>query len=77
LEITLILRGPLKKYADDRSIIAIPTGDRRIQLSAIVDQLGIPASSISFIQINGRKSDLEAFVEGGEEVVVNPRVAGG
>jgi len=77
LEITLILRGPLKRYADNKGSVTVPVGSEKTRLADIVNQLGIPASSISFIQVNGNKSDLEALVRGGEEVVVNPRVAGG
>lgn len=77
MQITLYLKGPLKKYGDNNDSLTIELEQDQVAISEIIEQLEIPASSISFIQINGEKSDYGTILMGGEIIVVNPRVAGG
>ncbi|MFU8793983.1 MAG: hypothetical protein ACNA7Z_01240 [Dethiobacteria bacterium] len=77
MQITLHLKGPLKKYGDNIEPLMVELEHAQVKLREIIEQLEIPASSISFIQINGEKSDPDTVLTGGEVVVVNPRVAGG
>ncbi len=77
MQVSITLRGPLKKYADGREPLTIELTDREHTVRDVAAHLKIPASSISFIQINGNKSDIDTFLKGGEALVFNPRVAGG
>ncbi len=77
MQITLYLKGPLKKYGDNNDSLTIELEQDQVAINEIIEQLEIPASSISFIQINGEKSDSGTILMGGEIIVVNPRVAGG
>ncbi len=75
--ITVQLKGPLKKYGSHHEQVELEYNQDAITVKALTEQLKIPASSISFIQIDGQKSNPETTLRGGEVVVVNPRVAGG
>lgn len=75
--VKLQLRGPLKKYGQGNGIFEYEIAADSCTTSDLLQKLNIPASSVSFIQVDGNKADLDAILEGGEEVVVNPRVAGG
>lgn len=77
MQFTLYLKGPLKKYGDNNDPLTIELEQDQVAISEVIEQLEIPTSSISFIQINGEKSDSDTVLLGGEVVVVNPRVAGG
>ncbi len=46
-------------------------------MNELLHELGIPASSVSFITVNGLKRDWHYPLKGGEAIVVYPRVAGG
>jgi len=77
VQVTVTLRGPLKKYADGHEPVIVELKDGEQTVRDLAAQLKIPASSISFIQINGSKSNLDTVLNGGEALVFNPRVAGG
>ncbi len=77
MQVSITLRGPLKKYADGREPLIVELINSEQTVRDVAAQLKIPASSISFIQINGYKSDIDTVLKGGEALVFNPRVAGG
>ncbi len=77
MQVTITLRGPLKKYGDGREPLTIELTESKHTVRDVAALLKMPTSSISFIQINGNKSDLDTVLEGGETLVFNPRVAGG
>lgn len=77
MHITLELKGPLKKYGPDKKQFQVELKKKETTVKEIIDQLNVPASSISFILVAGRKAPLETILEGGEVVIVNPRVVGG
>jgi len=77
MQVTITLRGPLKKYGGGREPLNIELTDSKHTVRDVAELLKMPSSSISFIQINGKKSDLDTILKGGETLVFNPRVAGG
>jgi len=77
LKITLYLKGPLKKYGDHLNVLEVEISDKQAKVQAVIEKFKVPASSISFIQVDGEKANLDTVLRGGEVVVVNPRVAGG
>ncbi len=77
MEITLQFKGPLKKYADGAELIKYELDKNDQTVSELLQKFKIPTSSVSFIQINGVKKDLNHPIKGGDTVTVNPRVAGG
>lgn len=77
MQVKIKLRGPLKKYGDGRELLVIALKDGEQTVRDLAAQLKIPVSSISFIQINGSKSEIDTVLNGGETLVFNPRVAGG
>lgn len=77
MQVTITLRGPLKKYGGNQEPLTIELTDSKHTVRDVAALLKMPTSSISFIQINGNKSDLDTVLKGGETLVFNPRVAGG
>ncbi len=77
MQVNITLRGPLKKYGEGREPLVFELKDGLLSVRDVAAQLKIPASSISFVQVNGTKSDLDTTLKGGETLVFNPRVAGG
>jgi molybdopterin converting factor small subunit len=77
LQITLQLKGPLKKYADGTELLQFELDDHDQTVSKLLQRFKIPTSSVSFIQVNGFKKELDHPIKGGDKVTVNPRVAGG
>ena len=77
MEITLQLKGPLKKYADGAELIKFDLDGNNQTVSELLQRFKIPTSSISFVQVNGFKRDLNHPIKGGDTITVNPRVAGG
>ena len=77
MEITLQFKGPLKKYADGAELVKheLDTNDQTV--SKLLQKFKVPTSSVSFVQINGNKIELNHPIKGGDTVIVNPRVAGG
>jgi molybdopterin converting factor small subunit len=77
VQVNITMRGPLKKYAKGCEPLILELKDSKHTVRDVAALLKIPSSSISFIQINGNKSDLDTILKGGETLVFNPRVAGG
>ncbi len=77
MKITLRLKGPLSRYADGASLVEVELDETNNSARKLLAQFGIPASSVSFIQINSLKTDLDQPIKGGDVVTFNPRVAGG
>ncbi|MDW7740249.1 MAG: hypothetical protein SCJ97_09375 [Bacillota bacterium] len=77
MKVFLQLKGPLKKYGNDSDTLELEFDRTILTVREIAEQLGIPTSSVSFIQVNGSKSSLDESLKGGELIVFNPRVAGG
>lgn len=77
MEIYLQLKGPLKKYGPGEDTFSHPLPTKQLNLLDLADQLKMPASSISFVTVNGTKTELITKVTGGETVVFYPRVTGG
>ncbi len=77
MKVKMLLRGPLKKYGKDAHVFEIHLERANSTARDTLEQLNIPLSAVSFILINGEKKNLETTLEGGEEVTVNPKVAGG
>jgi len=77
LEITLQLKGPLKKYADGSELIKFELDKNDQTVSKLLQMFKIPTTSVSFVQVNGNKIELNHPIKGGDTVTVNPRVAGG
>jgi len=77
LEITLQLKGPLKKYADGSELIKFELDNNDQTVSKLLQKFRIPTSSVSFVQVNGNKIELNHPIKGGDTITVNPRVAGG
>ncbi|MEW5785783.1 MAG: MoaD/ThiS family protein [Bacillota bacterium] len=75
--IRLQLQGPLQKYGNTPGFFEYETAVKECTLEELLRQLGLPVPSIALITVNGLKSDLSRLLEGGDTVVVFPRVAGG
>ncbi len=77
IKVTVHLKGPLKKYGPGEEIFEFSTDVSSCTLSDLLKMLNIPASSVSFIQVDDGKSELETELKGGEKAVFYPRVSGG
>ena len=77
MEITLQLKGPLKKYADGTELVKFDLDGNELTVSELLQRFKIPTSSVSFVQVNGFKKELNHPIKGGDTITVNPRVAGG
>lgn len=78
MTVRLQLRGPLKKYTGTgKETMEIQLEKVPITVSELLQQVGVPASAVSFITINEEKKVIGAALNGGEAIVVYPRVAGG
>lgn len=77
MKITLRLKGSLNKYADGATVVEVELKETEITARALLEQYGIPASSVSFVQINDQKAGFDQSIRGGDSVILNPRVAGG
>jgi molybdopterin converting factor small subunit len=77
VKISLQLKGPLKKYGPGEELFELDLKRSVCTVRELTEQFGIPASSVSFITVNGSKEDPERLIEGGDLVVLYPRVAGG
>jgi hypothetical protein len=71
------LQGPLAKYARGPAFFEWETTAETCMIKELLLQLGIPASSVAFVSVDGSKQNSEYLLKGGERVVVYPRVAGG
>ncbi|MBM4236029.1 MAG: MoaD/ThiS family protein [Firmicutes bacterium] len=77
MEITLQLKGPLKKYADETELFRLELDGNELTVTELLQRFEVPASSVSFVQVNGIKIELDHPIKGGDKITVNPRVAGG
>lgn len=77
MTVKLQLKGPLKKYANNKDLVEVKLEATPCTLAELLQQFNIPASAISFITVNEQKKGLDAALNGGEAIVVYPRVAGG
>jgi len=77
LEITLLLKGPLKKYTDGAELLELELDENELTVSELLQRFKVPTSSVSFVQVNNAKKDLNQLIKGGDTITVNPRVAGG
>ncbi len=77
MEITLQFKGPLKKYADGAELVKYELDTNDQTVSKLLQKFKVPTSSVSFVQVNGNKIELNHPITGGDTVTVNPRVAGG
>jgi len=75
--VKLQLKGPLKKYGREADTFKMQIESSEISVSDLLELLTIPASSVSFILVDGEKAGSDAVLKGGETVTVNPRIAGG
>lgn len=77
IKITLRLKGPLKKYGPGSEQFEFKNDSKLCTVHDVMQNLDIPTSSVSFIQIDDRKVDPETSLEGGEMITIYPRVSGG
>ncbi|GAB6154828.1 hypothetical protein JCM17380_35780 [Desulfosporosinus burensis] len=76
MQITIRLYGPLGKYSSQLGLY-----QREIKpdltLPRLMEQLGVPYSSVGFIVVNGVKRDLDYRLEENDDVKFFPFIAGG
>ncbi len=77
MKVKMILRGPLKKYGGDARACELNLDQDNATARDALEQLNVPLSAVSFVLINGEKMSLQTTLQGGEEITVNPKVAGG
>ena len=75
--IKLHFKGPLKKYAGNEEFVEVNLETLPCTLAELLQQFNVPASAVSFITVNEQKKAFDTTLNGGEVVVVYPRVAGG
>lgn len=75
MQITIRLYGPLEKYSQrglyQREI------KPELTLAQLIEQLGVPYSSVGFIVVNTVKRDLDYRLEKNDDVRFFPFIAGG
>ncbi len=67
----------MKKYGPGDEVFEFNPDAPSCTLRELLEMLNIPASSVSFIQVDDSKSKPETELKGGEKVVFYPRVSGG
>ncbi len=77
MKVQVRLRGPLQKYGKSAEFFEWETTAENCTVDHMISELGVPASAISFVSVNGSKQSLSCLLKGGEQVVVYPQVAGG
>ncbi len=77
MKVYLVLRGPLKKYGRTEQINSLDLEQNKTTAKDALEQLNIPLSAVSFVLINGEKKGLKTVLQEGDEITVNPKVAGG
>jgi molybdopterin converting factor small subunit len=77
MKFTLKLKGPLQKYAENCAQVDLDFDDQLLTIRDLLLKYQIPASSVSFVQLNAGKVDLDHPIKGGDIITINPRVAGG
>ena len=74
--IKIRLYGSLYRYGKEDSWFDLELGARST-LEDLLPALDLPASSVSFITVNGRKQQLTYELKSFDEVRIFPRVTGG
>lgn len=77
LAIKLKFKGPLKKYSDHKEEIEFSPERWPCTILEILVRLNVPASAVSFVTVNEDKKGFDFTLQGGENIVIYPRVAGG
>lgn len=77
MKVMIQLRGPLKKYGSGEEFFEYSINEKACRVREIIEELNIPASSISFVSVDQKKTSIDKQLKGGEKIVVYPRVAGG
>jgi len=77
MEVLIQLRGPLKKYGPGEDFFTHSVEEGSCTLYDVLEHLKIPTSSVSFIQVDDKKTDLKTILKGGEVITLYPRVSGG
>ncbi len=77
MQISLKLRGPLKKYGPGAETFEYTVNANSCTVRQLIEIMNIPPSSVSFVTVGDKKAGLDTLLEGNEEVTVYPRVAGG
>ncbi len=77
MKVTVHLRGPLEKYGPGPGFFDLEA-EEPCSIREILSQLGVPASAVAFVSVDGTKRGPDYHrLKGGERVVVYPQVAGG
>jgi sulfur carrier protein ThiS len=76
MKLKVILRGPLSKYGKGRREIMIEAHEG-MRAGDLMNFLGIPAQSYSFISIQGMKAGDDCELKENDEITVFPPVSGG
>jgi molybdopterin converting factor small subunit len=74
--VKVILKGPLLKYGDGVSEITIES-DHLHKTGDLIEHLGIPPDSYSFMSVRGMKVGDNQQLEENDVVTVFPPVSGG
>jgi len=77
IKLQVRLQGPLKKYSPEQDNLTWESASEECAVAELLNRLGVPASSVSFVSVDGVKVNLNHLLKGGEQVVVYPRVSGG
>ena len=76
MQVKVKLCGPLRKYQPAEEIFVCELQET-VSVQSLLEKLAVPISSVSFVSIDGHKADFTLLLNGGELVVVYPRVSGG
>lgn len=74
MNVTVTLRGPLKKYLKDVTILELQSGT---SLRNLLSLLALPKESVSLLIVNGEKADIAQELQDGDRVQIYPPVSGG
>ncbi len=77
MKVTLKLRGPLSKFGPDTGTFEYDITTSSCTIKELLEMLSVPISSVLFVTVDGDKTSLDTELQGGENIVVYPRVAGG
>ncbi len=77
MKVQVRLRGPLRKYGKSADFFDWETTAETCTVEQLIAELGLPASAISFVSVNGSKESFGHLMKDGEQVVIYPQVAGG
>ena len=77
MRVRVRLQGPLQKYVNSPDFIEWESAAETCPVKELLAQLGVPASAVSIVSVDGSKQGLDYTLKGGENIVVYPQVAGG